>query len=69
MNFVVSSGVVLMPKYWESGMPQIIKEKYEKAFAVLQKAFPDMEIVQNRCLRHKSWQRSNALRHTTGIGG
>lgn len=44
-NFLILNGVVLGQKYWKEGMPEIIKEKDEKAQSVLQEAFPDRKVV------------------------
>ena len=45
MNFVVTNGVVLVPKYWKLGMPDAIRQKDKQAIQVLQKAFPTRQIV------------------------
>jgi agmatine deiminase len=46
MNFVVSNGIVLVPKYWRPGRPETIRRKDEAARRILQNLFPDREIVQ-----------------------
>ncbi|HWR28899.1 MAG TPA: agmatine deiminase family protein [Negativicutes bacterium] len=45
-NFLIANGVVVAQKYYEEGMPEIIREKDETALQVLQTAFPDHRIVQ-----------------------
>lgn len=45
MNFVVTNGIVLAPKYWKPGLPEIIKQKDEQAVKTLQSVFPDRKIV------------------------
>lgn len=44
-NFLVCNGVVLGQRYWQEGMDEAIKEKDEKAEAVLKQCFPDRKIV------------------------
>jgi agmatine deiminase len=45
-NFLIANNVVVAQKYYEEGMPEIIREKDEAALQVLQTAFPDHRIVQ-----------------------
>jgi agmatine deiminase len=45
-NFLITNNVVVAQKYYEKGMPEIIREKDETALQVLQTAFPDHRIVQ-----------------------
>ena len=45
-NFLIANNVVVAQKYYEKGMPEIIREKDEKALKVLQTAFPDRRIIQ-----------------------
>ena len=45
-NFLIANNVVVSQKYYEEGMPEIIREKDENALQVLQAAFPDRRIVQ-----------------------
>jgi agmatine deiminase len=45
-NFLIANNVVVAQKYYEEGMPEIIREKDENALQVLQTAFPDHRIVQ-----------------------
>ncbi|MEA2040356.1 MAG: agmatine deiminase family protein [Thermodesulfobacteriota bacterium] len=44
-NFLISNGIVLAQKYWEPGMPVSIRQKDEDAKKVLQKLFPNREVV------------------------
>ena len=45
-NFLITNNVVVAQKYYEDGMPELIREKDENALQVLQTAFPDHRIVQ-----------------------
>ncbi len=45
LNFVVTNGIVLAPKYWKPGLPEIIKQKDEQAVKTLQSVFPDRMII------------------------
>ena len=45
-NFLIANRVVVAQKYFEEGMPELIREKDENALQVLQTAFPDHRIVQ-----------------------
>ncbi len=45
LNFQVTNGLVLMPVYWEPGMPDAVRQKDEHARRVLAEAFPDREVV------------------------
>ena len=45
-NFFITNGKVLLAQCWQDGMPESEKLKDAKALAILQKAFPDREIVQ-----------------------
>jgi agmatine deiminase len=44
-NFSIANGVVLMSKYWKEGLPDIIKEKDQQAFNILQQLFPTRTII------------------------
>jgi agmatine deiminase len=44
-NFLISNGVVLAQKYWRPGMPVSVREKDLAAQKILQKIFPDREVV------------------------
>lgn len=46
LNFLVTNGVVLCPKYWHEGGNEATKCKDQQASFILQKAFPDRAIVQ-----------------------
>lgn len=52
MNFFISNGVVLMPKYWEVGMPQSVKDKDNEALRIIRQVFPGREIVQINSLAY-----------------
>ena len=45
-NFLISNGIVLAQKYYRKGMPEIVKQKDEKALEVLKSVFPNRKIVQ-----------------------
>ncbi len=44
-NFSIANNVVLMSKYWKTGLPESIKEKDKQAFDILQKIFPNRKII------------------------
>ncbi len=44
-NFSIANKVILMSKYWTTGLSETIKEKDKQAFEILQKLFPDRKIV------------------------
>jgi agmatine deiminase len=46
VNFVVSNGIVLVPSYWQEGLPEREREKDELARATLQRLFPNRRVVQ-----------------------
>ncbi|HUS03326.1 MAG TPA: agmatine deiminase family protein [Chitinophagaceae bacterium] len=50
LNFVIANKVIVTSKYWKQGMPEEIRLKDEKAKAVLEKAFPNRNIVQIDCM-------------------
>ena len=45
LNFLVSNGIVLAPKYWKPGLPEIIRHKDEQAIEILHSVFPNRKIV------------------------
>lgn len=45
-NFLIANNVVVAQKYYEEGMPEIIKQKDNEALSVLKTAFPNHNIVQ-----------------------
>lgn len=45
-NFLIANNVVIAHKYYEKGMPLIIKEKDEQALIILKTVFPNRRIVQ-----------------------
>jgi agmatine deiminase len=44
-NFSIANNTVLVSKYWKQGMPQTIKEKDERAAAILKNIFPGRKVV------------------------
>jgi len=46
LNFVVTNGVVLVPRYWREGLPDRERDKDEQARRTLQGLFPDRQMVQ-----------------------
>jgi agmatine deiminase len=44
-NFSIANGVVLSSTYWQEGLPEIIKQKDQKSFDILKKAFPESEVI------------------------
>lgn len=50
LNFVIANGIVVTSKYWSEGLPEEIKLKDEKAKNILEKAFPNRQIVQIDCM-------------------
>ena len=44
-NFSIANNVVLMSKYWKTGLPESIKEKDKQAFDILQKIFLNRKII------------------------
>lgn len=45
LNFFISNGVVLMPAYWKEGRPNSTRLKDEAVRKILQKVFPNRQIV------------------------
>lgn len=45
LNYIISNGIVIIPKYWEPGKPEIIALKDREAFEIFKAVFPDREIV------------------------
>jgi agmatine deiminase len=48
-NFLISNGVVLMPRYHAEGRDEAVKRTDDAAKEVLQSVFPDRKIVQIDC--------------------
>lgn len=46
MNFFITNGVVLVPRYWREGLPEREREKDEEVRTTLQGLFPSRRIVQ-----------------------
>lgn len=45
LNFFITNGVVLMPRFWVPGRPASVAAKDARMMEILQAAFPDREIV------------------------
>jgi len=45
LNFLITNGIVLTPVYWKQGRPASMAAKDNRMKQILQKAFPDREIV------------------------
>lgn len=45
LNFQVTNGLVLAQKYWKPGMPESVREKDERALAILRDVFPAREVL------------------------
>lgn len=45
VNFLISNGVIIAPKYWKPGLANSIKQQDKKAVRVLQSLFPDRKII------------------------
>lgn len=46
LNFLVTNGVVLIPKYHQPGLPEVLREKDERVRRLFAELFPDRNIVQ-----------------------
>jgi len=44
-NFLISNNVVLIPKYWQSGMSESQKRKDEECMQIFQTLFPDRKVI------------------------
>ena len=45
LNFMVTNGLVLAQAYWKPGLPKSVREKDERALAILREAFPGREVL------------------------
>jgi len=45
-NFLVTNGIVLMPRYFKEGRQELLKRTDEMARDILRQLFPDRRIVQ-----------------------
>lgn len=45
-NFLIANGVVVAQKYYEEGMPELVRQKDETALKVLRTAFPYHRVIQ-----------------------
>ena len=52
MNFIISNGVIVMPKYYQRGMSDVFREKDAQALAIMQSVFPGREVVAVDPLAH-----------------
>ncbi|HCM75735.1 MAG TPA: hypothetical protein DIS90_05110 [Cytophagales bacterium] len=50
LNFVIANGVVVTSKYWKQELPDELRIQDEKAKRILEKAFPNRQIVQIDCM-------------------
>lgn len=55
MNFVIANGVVLVPAYWQEGLPDSVKQDDQRAAETLAGVFPDRKIVQINPLAINWW--------------
>jgi agmatine deiminase len=46
MNFFVSNGVVLVPRYWHAGMPTAQRDRDASVAALFRRLFPTRQVVQ-----------------------
>lgn len=46
LNFLVTNGVVLIPKYFKPGLPAVLREKDERVRRLFAELFPDRNILQ-----------------------
>jgi agmatine deiminase len=46
LNFFISNDVVLVPAYWQEGLPESEKKKDEQVRTTMQRLFPDRQIIQ-----------------------
>jgi agmatine deiminase len=45
LNFLIANDCVLMPRYWQKGLPGAIRERDEQAQSILQSVFPNKKII------------------------
>ncbi|MCB0541746.1 MAG: agmatine deiminase family protein, partial [Bacteroidetes bacterium] len=46
LNYIISNGIVIIPKYWEPGKPESINRKDTEALEIFKRVFPEREIIQ-----------------------
>lgn len=46
MNYLITNGAVLIPKYWKEGRSEQIQKKDQAAVRILSQLFPDRKIIQ-----------------------
>ncbi len=52
LNYVITNGVVLLPAYWQPGMPDVCKKRDAEVLALFKKHFPDRKLVQINPLKY-----------------
>lgn len=45
-NFLITNGAVIAQKFWSEGVDESVRRKDEEALAILQRCFPDREVIQ-----------------------
>lgn len=45
LNFLIANECVLMAKYWNPGLPDIIRKRDEEALRIIEQAFPGKKII------------------------
>ncbi|WP_461052792.1 agmatine deiminase family protein [Spirosoma arcticum] len=45
LNYVITNGVILLPAYWQPGMPDADKKRDAEVLALFKKHFPDRKLV------------------------
>lgn len=45
LNYIISNGVVVLPAYWQPGMPEVCKKRDADVLALFKKHFPNRKIV------------------------
>lgn len=46
VNFVISNGVILIPKYYKEGRPKSIEKTDNEALAILKRIYPTYDVIQ-----------------------
>jgi agmatine deiminase len=46
LNYIIANDVLIIPAYWKPGRSQVMKEKDESFKQIMQKVYPDKNIVQ-----------------------
>lgn len=50
LNFLVTNGIVILPRYWQPGLPVTTRHKDQTVLEIFKAEFPDREIVQIACI-------------------